>query len=111
MAYMGGDSVTNLRWNGAVGGSAHALTVGAFVHFAVVRASGVLKGFVAGAVAFSVADTTSYTSGDALVAGQHYSVPVASPFVGNLDEVRITKGVARYTSAFTPPTLPFPNNA
>jgi hypothetical protein len=28
---------------------------------------------------------------------------------GWLDEIRITKGVARYTSAFTPPTAPFPD--
>jgi hypothetical protein len=29
---------------------------------------------------------------------------------GYIDEVRITKGVARYTSAFTAPTAPFPDN-
>ena len=28
---------------------------------------------------------------------------------GNVDEYRITKGVARYTSNFTPPTAPFPD--
>ena len=29
-------------------------------------------------------------------------------FTGNLDEVRVTKGVARYAGAFTPPKAPFP---
>lgn len=32
------------------------------------------------------------------------------PWTGWIDEIRITKGVCRYTSAFTAPTLPFPRS-
>jgi len=30
-------------------------------------------------------------------------------FVGHIDDLRITRGIARYQSAFTPPTAPFPD--
>jgi hypothetical protein len=30
-------------------------------------------------------------------------------FLGMIDEIRITKGKARYTSNYTPSTIPFPN--
>lgn len=37
----------------------------------------------------------------------HPSFPF--PYTGYLDGLRITKGIARYTSNFTPPASPFPN--
>lgn len=39
------------------------------------------------------------------------NINLTQPFNGYIDEIRITKGVARYISNFTPPTAPFPNHA
>jgi len=39
----------------------------------------------------------------------NFSGTEAWDFSGFIDDIRITKGVARYTSNFTPPTAPFPD--
>jgi hypothetical protein len=76
-------------------------------HFAVVRNSGVTKVYLNGVLdttigtSGAVTDTTNYT-GTYLTVGGYYS----STYVwqGYIDDLRITKGVARYTTTFTPPS-------
>ena len=41
------------------------------------------------------------------VVGRTYYDNNQQYFIGYLDDLRVTKGVARYTSTFTPPTAPF----
>jgi hypothetical protein len=70
-------------------------------HIAVTRSGNVFRIFVDGnniATATSSFSGTSYTSGR-----------IGESLNGYIDDLRITKGVARYTSNFTPPTLPFPD--
>jgi hypothetical protein len=38
------------------------------------------------------------------------SATTARDFNGYMDDIRVTKGVCRYTEAFTPPTAPFPTS-
>lgn len=81
-------------------------------HLAWVRSSGQLRCYVNGiggtaaAFTFNHTDTASVIIGAIAVAGGAGS---NYDFNGYINEVRITKGVARYTANFTPPTTPFPD--
>jgi hypothetical protein len=82
-------------------------------------------------VAYARAETTNrlFINGQSMTIAANTFSPVTSPtgvlrigsfrffsggynhdFNGYIDELRITKGVARYTSTFTPPTAPFPDS-
>jgi hypothetical protein len=83
-------------------------TLNTWHHMAVVRNSGTYKVFQDG-IDITTSTRTETTTrdfsgliiGDSSVSGRY--------FVGYIDELRITKGIARYTANFTPPTTPFPN--
>lgn len=82
-----------------------------WVHIAVVRESGALGIYVNGTLETAVADATDYTDTVPyfLIANQRGGTGVTN-FDGQMDELRITKGVARYTGAsFDLATLPFCN--
>lgn len=82
-------------------------TLNAWQHFAVTRATGTLRGFIEGNLRWTTTDSRTYASSARPFIGCNYLG--TQPLNGYVDEVRITKGVARYTSAFTPPSAPFPN--
>jgi hypothetical protein len=86
---------------------------GVWHHVAATRESGTLRIFVNGieAAEENNFDTNrSLTSATGVGIGTNPDIPEATPFKGNLAEIRITKGVARYTADFTPPNAPFPTN-
>ncbi len=78
-------------------------------HFAFVRESGVLRMFVDGVMGYQGALTTNFNSTAVADIGSERAA--SRPLNGYLDSFRITKGVARYTANFTPPTAPFPETA
>lgn len=84
-----------------------------WVHLAVTRASGVMRVFVNGTVGGSTFTRTQnfVSTNKQLSIGSLATVsgPGNWNMYGYIDEVRITKGVARYTANFIPPTTPFPN--
>jgi hypothetical protein len=72
-------------------------------HVAVSRASSAMTLFVNGAVVASGTVSSNYGQGVLHVGADSGSNSIN----GWLDEVRISKGVARWTAAFTPPDGPY----
>jgi len=85
-------------------------TLNTWVHIAADRdASNVLRVYAGGSVVASgTVSATFFDSNRILVVGNDGGV--SRGFVGQIDEVRITKGLARYGGAFTPPSAPFPDS-
>jgi hypothetical protein len=77
-------------------------------HFAYVRNGSALACYVDGVSVGSdtFGGTMFSSSADVSIGGNAAN----QLFNGWIDDVRITKGVARYTAGFTPPSGPFPNS-
>ena len=87
-------------------------TLGQWYHLAVDRIGTTIRLYVNGAV---VATNTSYTAAikpgtSILQLGAVWGFS-SLDFNGQMDEVRITKGIAHYQGAFTPPSGPFPRDS
>ncbi len=91
-----------------VGSSTSVITTNTWYHIALVRNSSTSSLYVDGTSVGS-AITTGNCTGTYLSIGGYYNTSFL--YQGYLDELRITKGVARYTSSFVPPTSEFPNNS
>lgn len=86
------------------------LTIGSWHHVAFVRKGAVLSFYRDGTLDNSGAISSNFTN-DYCVLGAAHDL-VADPrlhFNGYMDEIRVTKGYARYTGSFTPPVAAFPD--
>ena len=88
-----------------------AISVGSWTHVAVSRASGTLRCFINGTQSGSSLTRTGLVNASPPNLGVGNDFNTGNGYiVGKIDEVRVTKGVARYTSNFTPPTAAFPDS-
>ncbi len=88
-----------------VGGSAAgpAINAGAWNHVALVRKSGVVTIYTNGVAGTPVNCSNDFNNVTYVpTIGQYSHTAVTIPFAGLLDNIRYTKGVARYTAAFSP---------
>jgi len=87
--------------------AASPLVLNTWGHVALVRKSGSFSWYVNGKLAGSLSRAVSLTCGGPIVVGANSIF--SQPYSGHIDDLRITKGVARYTSNFVPPTAAFPD--
>jgi len=72
----------------------------------VTRSGTSTRLFIGGNLEATATDSTNFNQTNALLVGADRSN--ANGLNGYLDDIRITKGVARYTATFTPPAVTFP---
>lgn len=99
-------------WDTAVDnfGTSYAWPSGgaSWVHFAFCRSGTTLRCFANGVQVWSVTYGSSTPSGCDVHIGRSWTGGSGREFGGYLQDLRITKGVARYTAAFTPPAAKLP---
>ena len=77
----------------------------AWRHFALTRQNGTVRAFVNGVqVGSNQTVTQNFNSSNKVIVGAELVNPTY--FNGYIEDLRITNGVARYTTGFTPPTAP-----
>lgn len=89
-------------------GGVGSLALNTWTHVAVTRQGSTFRLFVNGNLSSSGTFTGSMDGGQTRGMNFFNDGANANPFQGYLDEVRVTKGVARYTSNFTPTHISFP---
>lgn len=90
-------------------GADYTAYAGTWTHIAVSRYGSTMRMFFNGIQVASVTNTTNYTgvSTSPVKLGARYVDSTLYPLNGYIDDLRVTKGIARYTSNFTPPTTAF----
>jgi len=91
--------------------STNSLSNSSWTHIAICRTSANnLQIFINGTSGYSATNTGTGTLTNPFYIGHDGTGSAGNnPFYGYIDDLRITKGYARYTANFTPPTAAFPN--
>jgi len=88
--------------------STTSIPTSAWTYIAFTRSGSTIYMFINGNLETSVIDTTSFNQTQSLYVNSGRLAVLSGN--GYIDDVRITKGVARYTATFTAPTSAFPTS-
>ena len=87
------------------------ITLNAWNHFAITRQGNVFRTFKNGSQTSTTTTSGTFPAGSAALEIGRWAANASVYYQGYIDELRITKGVARYTNNFTTSSVAFPNNA
>ena len=90
--------------------SSTAMTLSTWVHVAVVQNGTTITLYLDGTKPITGSGTSSTSLTDQYLRLGASAGTAANFYNGYLDDIRITKGIARYTANFTAPTSAFPNS-
>lgn len=109
--YINASNVLAYYTNGADRITGASLTLNTWSHIALVRSSGSTKLYINGTQSGSTyADTNVYVNAATRpIIGADGGNVANQNYAGYIDDLRVTKGYARYTANFTPPAAAFPN--
>tara|TARA_R110000868_G_scaffold157482_2_gene384773 strand:- start:435 stop:1745 length:1311 start_codon:yes stop_codon:yes gene_type:complete len=107
--YVNASSLVLYLANGATQITGGAISTATWTHIAICRSGTSTKLFINGTQSGSTyTDSTVYLNNPLRpVIGSNG--PIGAYWNGYIDDLRVTKGIARYTTTFTPPTAAFPN--
>jgi hypothetical protein len=80
--------------------SGGTITNNTWQHIAVTRSGSSVKAFINGSVVITTTSSVNHTQGTNYIGFNS----VTQYFNGYIDDLRLTRGYARYTTTFTPPT-------
>jgi hypothetical protein len=92
----------NVAWDANI---THNIQANTWTHIAVARSQGTMRFFINGSIIGSSFTNNNSYSIDTLLIGSHGG---GAFFNGYMDDLRVTNGIARYTSNFSIPTEAFP---
>lgn len=101
-------SSTGSSWNIASGVSVGSVSANTWYHVALVRSGSTFTPYLNGVAGTTTTSASNLNSQSAFYAGVSPNTS-SGWFTGKIDDLRITKGVARYTSNFTPRAKAFPD--
>jgi hypothetical protein len=89
--------------------SGGTLTANTWQHIALTRSGNVFRMFVSGTQSYTTTNSVSLTNTNNAISVGGRTAGGGQYFNGYIDDLRVTKGVARYVTNFTPPVARMPN--